>query len=203
MITVIDYGMGNLGSIVNIIRKVGGDAVIASDPDEILLAKKIILPGVGSFDAGMKNLREKNLITPLNKKIMEEKTPLLGICLGMQLITKKSEEGALLGLGWIDAETVKFKFSTNDLKIPHMGWNYLSIKKPSKLFTNMYEEPRFYFVHSYYVACNDKKDILTTTDYGFEFASAIEKENIYATQFHPEKSHKYGIKLIQNFIELV
>ncbi len=201
MIIIIDYGMGNVKSIENIIRKVGGDALISQNADEIIDADKIILPGIGSFDTGMKNLTEMSLIPVLQKKVLQEKTPFLGICLGMQLITKKSEEGTMGGLGWINAYTVKFK-PMDDLKIPHMGWNYITIKKKSQLFKDMYDNPRFYFVHSYYVYCNDENDVLTTTEYGLEFTSAIEKENIYATQFHPEKSHKFGMKLMKNFIEL-
>lgn len=200
MIVIIDYGMGNVKSIVNILHKVGGEAVISHDIDEIMNADKIILPGIGSFDMGIRNLTEQGLIPILNKKVVQEKTPFLGICLGMQLITKKSEEGKLDGLGWIDAETIKFK-SMNNLKVPHMGWNYIIIKKNSQLFKHMYDNPRFYFVHSYYVECKNKDDVLTTTEYGFDFTSAIEKENIYATQFHPEKSHKFGMKLMKNFVE--
>jgi imidazole glycerol-phosphate synthase subunit HisH len=200
MITIIDYGMGNVKSIANILRKVGGESAISHDVDEIMKADKLILPGIGSFDTGIRNLTEKGLIPVLHKKVIEEKTPFLGICLGMQLITKKSEEGTLDGLGWIDADTVKFK-SMNNLKVPHMGWNYIVIKKNSQLFKDMYDDPRFYFVHSYYVVCRNERDVLTTTEYGFDFTSAIEKEHIYATQFHPEKSHKFGMKLMKNFVE--
>jgi len=203
MITIIDYGMGNLKSIQNIVQKVGGEAIISYDVNEIMHADKIILPGIGAFDNGMKNLNERGLIPVLQKKVMQEKTPFLGICLGMQLITRKSEEGALEGLGWIDAETIKFKSLSNNLKIPHMGWNYVVVKKNSNLFKGMCENPRFYFVHSYYVVCKNENDILTTTEYGFNFASAVEKDNIYATQFHPEKSHKFGMKLMENFVKNV
>jgi len=203
MIVVVDYGMCNVKSISNIIGKVGGDVTISSDIDEILDAEKIILPGIGSFDAGIKNLNKQSLITVLNEKVLKEKTPFLGICLGMQLITQNSEEGTLNGLGWIDAETVKFSSLKDNLKIPHMGWNYVNVKKNSKLFKDKYENPRFYFVHSYYVRCKDENDILATTEYGFDFVSAIEKDNIYATQFHPEKSHKFGMKLMENFVKNV
>jgi len=203
MITILDYGMGNVKSILNIINKVGGEATISSDVDKILDAEKIILPGIGSFDTGIKNLTEQGLIPILNKKVLKEKTPFLGICLGMQLITQRSEEGTLNGLGWLDAETVKFKSLKNNLKVPHMGWNYVVVKKNSKLFKDMYNNPRFYFVHSYYVQCKDENNILTTTEYGFDFVSAVEKDNIYATQFHPEKSHKFGMKLMENFVKNV
>ncbi|VVB60470.1 Imidazole glycerol phosphate synthase subunit HisH [uncultured archaeon] len=203
MITILDYGMGNVKSILNIIYKVGGEAIISSDINKIIDAEKIILPGIGSFDVGIKNLTEQGLISILNKKVLDEKTPFLGICLGMQLITQRSEEGKLNGLGWINAETEKFRSLKDNLKVPHMGWNYVTVKKKSKLFKDMYDNPRFYFVHSYYVRCKDKNDILTTTEYGFNFVSAIEKDNIYATQFHPEKSHKFGMKLMENFVKNV
>jgi glutamine amidotransferase len=203
MITILDYGMGNVKSILNIIYKVGGEATISSDIDKIMDAEKIILPGIGSFDVGIKNLTEQGLIPVLNKKVLEEKTPFLGICLGMQLITQRSEEGKLNGLGWINAETDKFRSLKDNLKIPHMGWNYVVVKKNSKLFKDMYDNPRFYFVHSYYVRCKDESDILATTEYGFDFVSAVEKDNIYATQFHPEKSHKFGMKLMENFVKNV
>jgi len=203
MITILDYGMGNVKSILNIIYKVGGEATISSDIDKILDAEKIILPGIGSFDIGVKNLTEQGLIPVLKKKVLKEKTPFLGICLGMQLITQKSEEGKLNGLGWINAETEKFKSLKDNLKVPHMGWNYVVVKKNSKLFKDMYDNPRFYFVHSYYVRCKDENDILATTEYSFDFVSAVEKDNIYATQFHPEKSHKFGMKLMENFVKNV
>ncbi|MBN2881016.1 imidazole glycerol phosphate synthase subunit HisH [Candidatus Woesearchaeota archaeon] len=203
MITIIDYGMGNLGSIKNMIEKLGGEAEITSDVEIIKNATKLILPGVGSFDSGMTNLKSLGLIDVLNKKVLVEKTPILGICLGMQLISKSSEEGILPGLCWIDAQTIKFKLDDKSLKIPHMGWNYIKIEKDTKLFSDALENSRFYFVHSYHVVCNDKNDILTTTEYGINFVSAVNRENIYATQFHPEKSHKFGMKIMKNFIELI
>lgn len=203
MITIIDYGMGNIGSIENMIKKVGGESKIISTPDDLLCATKIVLPGVGAFDNGMTKLKEKGFIEILNKRVLEDKIPILGICLAMQLFTKSSEEGKLQGLGWIDAETVKFKLNDKKLKVPHMGWNIVDIKREGKIYKDMYEEAAYYFVHSYYVKCNNIDDILTTTKYGTEFVSSFNHENIYATQFHPEKSHKYGIKLIKNFVELV
>jgi glutamine amidotransferase len=203
MITILDYGMGNLGSIANMVKKVGGTSVITSKIKDIEKAKKLILPGVGAFDNGMKNLKKMNLITLLNKKILEEKIPILSICLGMQLLSKKSEEGKLAGLGWIDAVTKRFKFRQDQhFPIPHMGWNTVTIEKKSKLFINMFEEPRFYFVHSYHLVCKNKQDILTTTNYGYDFVSSVKKNNIFGVQFHPEKSHRYGMKLIENYIKL-
>lgn len=199
MITIIDYGMGNLGSIANMIKKAGHKSIITSDLEEIKNATKLILPGVGSFDNGMRNLAELGMIEVLNQKVLIEKTPILGICLGMQLMTKSSEEGKLSGLGWVDAQTKKFVSDT--LKIPHMGWNIIKHQKNSHLFDEYESEKRFYFVHSYYVDANQKKDILTTTPYTHNFVSSFEKENIIGAQFHPEKSHKFGMSLLKNFLE--
>lgn len=199
MIVVVDYGMGNLGSIANMIKKVGHKCLITSDLEEIKQATKLILPGVGSFDNGIKKLRELGMIEILNKKVLIEKTPILGVCLGMQLMTKSSEEGTLLGLGWVDAQTKKFVSDT--LKIPHMGWNIIKHQKESKLFDECEIEKRFYFVHSYCVSCNQEVDILTNTNYTQDFVSSFEKENVIGVQFHPEKSHKFGMSLVKNFVE--
>lgn len=199
MIVVIDYGMGNLGSIANMIKKVGHKCIITSDLEEIKKASKLILPGVGSFDNGMRNLAELGMIEVLNQKVLVEKTPILGICLGMQLMTKSSEEGTSAGLGWLDAQTKKFVSDT--LKIPHMGWNIIKHQKKSKLFDECESEKRFYFVHSYFVSCNQEVDILTNTNYTQDFVSSFEKENIIGVQFHPEKSHKFGMSLLKNFLE--
>lgn len=205
MIIIIDYGIGNLGSIQNMLKKIGSESAISSDVSEIKKADKLILPGVGAFDNGMENLKKMKLIPVLNEKILINKTPILCICLGMQLLSKKSEEGRLPGLGWIDAETVKFKFDNQQigLKIPHMGWNTISIKKRSMFFERIEDEARFYFVHSYHVVCSDKQNILAETNYGFDFVSSIEKDNIIGVQFHPEKSHKFGMKLLKNFVEIL
>ena len=202
MITIIDYKTGNLGSIQNILKRIGEDSVVTSDKDEIARATKLILPGVGAFDTGMRNLTGLNLIDILNKKVIEEKIPVLGICLGMQLLSKGSEEGSLPGLGWIDASTVRFKFEdSTEYKIPHMGWNFIRQHKTGRLFDNMYPDSRFYFVHSYFFFANDPEDVLTSTTYEIEFTSAIERGNILGVQFHPEKSHKFGMKLLKNFVD--
>jgi len=201
VITIIDYGMGNIGSLENMIKKAGGESIVTSKIKDLEYATKLLLPGVGSFDNGMKNLKSLGFLEVLNQKVLKDKIPILGICLGMQLFTKSSEEGTLPGLGFIDAKTVKFNFSNNILKIPHMGWNSIDIKKDSKLF-NGAVNPEFYFVHSYHLVCNNNKDVLTKTNYGYDFVSSIEKENIYGVQFHPEKSLKSGLKLIENFIKL-
>lgn len=201
MIVIVDGGLGNLGSIYNMLKKVGEKSVISSDPGEISNAEKLILPGVGSFDTAINNLRELNLIDVLNKKVLEDQVPILGICLGMQLMTSGSEEGTEKGFGWVDARTVKFDLTKTDRKfhVPHMGWNNTLLKKDSPIFEEMYEDPRFYFVHSYYVRCNNTSAVLTSTDYSLEFHSAFEQNNIIGVQFHPEKSHKYGMKLLANF----
>ena len=202
MITIIDYKTGNLGSIQNILKRIGEESIVTSDKDEIARATKLILPGVGAFDTGMSNLLELDLINVLNEKVLDEKTPVLGICLGMQLLSDRSEEGSLSGLGWINGATMRFNFiNTTEYKIPHMGWNFVKQHKPSNLFTNMFSESRFYFVHSYFFKPNDPSDILTSTNYEIEFTSAVEKGNILGVQFHPEKSHKFGMKLLKNFVD--
>jgi glutamine amidotransferase len=203
MITIVDYGMGNLGSIANVLKKVHAKAAVSSEAAAIERADKLILPGVGAFDTGMKNLTERGLIPLLNAKVLQEKTPILGLCLGMQLLARRSEEGQLPGLGWLDAETVRFKFDgTHDhLKIPHMGWNTLQVCQPHPIFADMDAESRFYFVHSYHVVCADPRTVLAKTHYGYEFVSAVARDNIVGLQFHPEKSHKFGMKLLKNFAE--
>jgi glutamine amidotransferase len=203
MITIIDYKTGNLGSIQNILKRIGEQSVVTSDRYEIAKAKKLILPGVGAFDTGMRNLNQLGLVEVLNEKVINEKTPVLGICLGMQLLSEGSEEGLLQGLGWIRARTVRFHFvDTIEYKIPHMGWNFIKQHRQSRLFENMYPEARFYFVHSFYFNAGNTGDIVASTTYETEFTSAVERENILGVQFHPEKSHKFGMKLLKNFVDL-
>lgn len=204
MIVIVDYDAGNIASIQNMLKKIGQKSIITSDPEIISSAKKLILPGVGSFDYGMTKLKEKNLISVLNKKVLIDKIPILGICLGVQLFTKKSEEGVCEGLGWIDAETVKFNFGSvgENISIPHMGWNEVSIAKSSKITSNLQLPPRFYFVHTYHLKCNNPSDILFNCNYGYPFVAGIEKDNIVGVQFHPEKSHKFGMEILTNFSEL-
>lgn len=202
MITIVDYGMGNTGSVSNMIKKVGGSSKITSDAKELQKAQKILLPGVGAFDNAIKNLKKLALWDVIIDKAMIEKVPVMGICLGMQLLTKGSEEGDLEGFGFVDAYTSKFGFLNEKLPIPHMGWNSIKQKKESKLFLDDNDaHRRFYFVHSYAVNCNCQDDILTTTFYGYDFVSSFEKNNIIGCQFHPEKSHRYGMNLFQNFVE--
>ncbi len=199
MITIVDYGLGNLGSIKNMLKKIGFDSLITSDLKKIEKANKLILPGVGAFDNGMENLKKFKLIPVLNKAVLENKIPILGICLGMQLMTGQSEEGKLAGLGWIEGETTKFNFPNGNLKVPHMGWNKVKMAKKSPLTDSLKGENRFYFVHSYYVTCKNSSDVLMQTNYGFPFCSAFSSKNIYGVQFHPEKSHQYGMRLLENF----
>jgi len=200
-ITIIDYGLGNLGSIANMIKKVGGEFEFANDTETIKKAKKILLPGVGAFDNGMGNIHRLGIRDILDKKVLEENTPILGICLGMQLLGKGSEEGNLQGFGWISAVTKKFVLPKN-YAIPHMGWNTVNQKKKSPIFEIYDPETRFYFVHSYYMQCTDEQDILFQTHYGIDFTSGVHHRNIFGVQFHPEKSHRFGKQLFSNFISL-
>ncbi len=202
MITIIDYNTCNVGSIKNMLHKLGYDSLISKNVEDIEKADKLILPGVGAFDKGMQNLRDLGLIPTLDKKVRTG-TPILGICLGYQLLSMGSEEGGIeAGLGWIDAHTIKFKFNNNSVRIPHMGWNSLKNTEKSTLFKGIVDGHRFYFVHSYYVRCNDQSIKSAETDYYGNFTSAIEKNNIFGVQFHPEKSHKHGMVVLKNFAEL-
>ncbi|EAY29763.1 imidazole glycerol phosphate synthase subunit HisH [Microscilla marina] len=202
MITIIDYGIGNLGSVFNMFKKIGAKAKVTSNLSEIEQAEKLLLPGVGAFDKAMTKINEGRLREVLDYKALEQKVPLLGICLGMQLLTESSEEGKIPGLGWIPAKTIAFK-KENNLKVPHMGWNEVKVAQECPLVKDLPEEPRFYFVHSYYVQCDHNENVLLKTHYAHNFDSAIWKDNIYGAQFHPEKSHKFGMKLFDNFDKLI
>ena len=204
MVTIIDYGVGNIGSIANMLKKVGAESIITSDALRINEAEKIVLCGIGSFDDGMKKLEDMDLVDVLRKKVLEQKTPIMGVCLGMQLFTLGSEEGQLRGLGFIKAFSRKFDFSNSylekPLRVPHMGWNSVRSLKESRLTTGLPEDSRFYFVHSFHVQMENRSDALFETDYGFPFISAFEKDNIIGVQFHPEKSHRFGMRLYENFV---
>lgn len=197
MITVIDYGVGNLGSIVNMLRKVGVPATVTSAVDDVLVAKALLLPGVGAFDAAMERLQASGLIPVLNDRVRDG-VPLLGVCLGMQLLGQSSEEGQLPGLGWIDARTVRFA-PTPGLKIPHMGWSEVQPAKPAAILEGMPSRSRFYFVHSYHVRCGNPDDVLLTADHGQQFHAAVQHGNIHGVQFHPEKSHRFGMWFFRRF----
>lgn len=199
MISIIDYGLGNLGSIANMLKRIGAEARIITEPDQLATASHIILPGVGAFDSGMRHLEQHNWIPMLNKRVLVDKTPTLGICLGMQLMTKSSEEGVLPGLGWVDAHTRRFNFSDPGLRVPHMGWNIARVTKESTLLPIDEQERRYYFVHSYFVNLQNKENQLLETYYGGDFTSGFEVGNIIGVQFHPEKSHRFGMELLRNF----
>ena len=204
MILIIDYDIGNVGSIKNMLKKAGFESTISRDVNEIERADKLILPGVGSFDYGMAMLNKLGLVEILNHQVLGEKKPVLGICLGTQLLFQSSEEGESPGLGWIEGQVKKFDFGDNPskLKIPHMGWNHVESINDNPLLQGFEELPRFYFVHSYYVQCARQEDVAGMTDYGCKFTSAVCCDNVMGTQFHPEKSHRFGLHLIKNFASI-
>lgn len=202
MITIVDYGMGNLGSMLNMFKRIGVPARIESDPEAIRCAEKLVLPGVGAFDAAMQRINDlPGLRVALEDRALAQKVPVLGVCLGMQLLTRASEEGKLPGLGWISGAARRFPRQAG-LKVPHMGWNIARPAAPSRLTAEMGPEPRYYFVHSYYVQVDDPSHALMRSHYGIDFDSAIGRDNIYGVQFHPEKSHRFGMQILKNFAEL-
>lgn len=200
---IVNYNTGNIGSIANMLKKIGHKAIITNNPDTIANANKIIIPGIGSFNNGMFQLSSLNLLDILNRKVLHDKVPVLGICLGMQLMCQKSEEGTVPGLSWVDAEVIRFRNSDlfPNMRIPNIGWNELKFENKSKLFTDI-DNPKFYFLHSYHLNMVKSYITISTSHYHYDFISVIEQENILGVQFHPEKSHKYGMKLLKNFIEL-
>lgn len=215
-ISVIDYGAGNIGSILNMVKKLGGEAELISTPEGILNARKLILPGVGHFDFGMRALHASGMAEALNEAVQVHKTLILGICLGAQLMCRASDEGVEPGLGWFEADVKRFRENEVDgakmqaqnggrpwkMRVPHMGWNYVHVQNETKLTEDLPENPRFYFVHSYYIRADHPSDLMFNTGYGVEFASGLRHENKYAVQFHPEKSHKFGLKLFENYLNL-
>lgn len=202
MVGILNYGIGNIGSIKNMLLKIGyRDVIFLEKPQDFMQVDKIILPGVGSFDQGMKLLNNSGMRLMLDKSVIEDNKPILGICLGMQMLGKKSDEGIEEGLGYIDFVCRRFQFGSGELKVPHMGWDYVNILKDNKLVRNLGENPRFYFVHSYYAVCMNKEDALLSCDYGYSFVAGVQRENVYGTQFHPEKSHRFGMQLLSNFVQ--
>jgi glutamine amidotransferase len=203
MIAVVDYGMGNLGSVYNMLKRIGVESAITGSAEHISKADKIILPGVGAFDAAMQRITDSGLRQVLSQKASIEKVPVLGICLGMQLLTRGSEEGIIEGLNWIPAKTIRFSSNEQNFKIPHMGWNKTHITRNHSLTNTLLEGSKFYFVHSYYVQADDEKYVLARTEYGQPFDSIITNgDNVFGAQFHPEKSHKFGMKFLENFAKL-
>jgi glutamine amidotransferase len=204
MIGIVNYGSGNIQAIANIYSRLNIPTKIITEPSELHEADKLILPGVGAFDETMKQLIGSGLKEELNKLVLHEKKPILGICVGMQIMAESSEEGTLNGLGWIKGRVKKFDISWFKQKpyLPHMGWNTIASKIEHPIFLNLDAEQGFYFVHSYYYECADKSNVLATSDYGIEFSSAVYNNNIFGMQFHPEKSHSNGIQLLENFAKI-
>jgi glutamine amidotransferase len=199
-VAIVDYGMGNVGSILNMLRKLRVPAELTRDPARLEQAEKLIVPGVGAFDHGITKLRQLDLFDRLTGLVIEQRKPVLGICLGMQLMTRRSDEGKLAGLGWLDAETVRFQFDPGPpLRVPHMGWTRVRVMRPCPVFTDTDPERRFYFVHSYYVRCKERQDVTAVASYGLEFDAAFSRGNIHGVQFHPEKSHRFGLELLETF----
>jgi glutamine amidotransferase len=204
MIVIVDYDMGNIGSVYNMLKKIGRKSEITRDLEKIRQADHIILPGVGAFDSGMEQLEKFGLVELIRHKSLVDKTPILGICLGAQLMLEKSEEGQKAGLGLVQGEVKRFQLSAESkLRIPNMGWNQIEKVKSSNLVDVLPEQPRFYFVHSYHFKMTQTEDQLLMSEYGYSFCSAFQHENISGVQFHPEKSHKFGMALLRNFTEAI
>jgi glutamine amidotransferase len=202
MISVLDYGAGNIGSVIRMFERAGGEAQRISTVEEITESKKLVIPGVGAFDFGMSHLISRGLLPALNSAAIQRRIPILGICLGMQLMCRSSSEGTQPGLGWIDAESRQFKFeSSSGLHVPHMGWNTIRVVQSNPIIASTVDEQRFYFVHSYRVMCNDPSDPIAFTHYGEDFVAAFQRNNLFGVQFHPEKSHRFGTDLMRRFLE--
>lgn len=199
MIKIVNYGLGNIDAFLNIYKRLGIEAQTANCCDELVDADKIVLPGVGAFDYAMQRLNESGMRGALDDMVLKKHVPVIGICVGMQMMAKRSEEGVAEGLGWFDAEVLKFK--DESLMVPEMGWNSVE-HNDNAIFDGLTEHPRFYFLHSYYFRCNNTDDVIGTSDYGVCFASAVNRDNIYGIQFHPEKSHSNGVRLLENFAKL-
>ena len=199
MISIVDYGSGNIQAIANVYHRLGVPFVIVSRPNELAEADQVILPGVGAFDQAMFELEKSGMRHALHACVLEEKKPILGICVGMQLLARSSEEGAAKGLGWIDAEVKRFENGSSARQVPHMGWNTVEPKIHDALFEGVEFQHGFYFLHSYYLSCGKEEDELASTNYGVRFTSAVMRGNVYGVQFHPEKSHQNGVRLLKNF----
>lgn len=201
MIVIVDYGAGNVASIRNMLRRAGFESTISARSEDVLAASKLILPGVGHFDHGMRELHDRGLVEPLERRVMQEGVPMLGICLGVQLFARRSEEGERPGLGWIAADVKRFDETRvgKALRVPHMGWADVEVVSTSSVFGNLPNEPRYYFVHSYHLVCDDLSDVAVRAQHGYPFVAGIARRNLWGVQFHPEKSHAYGLALLENF----
>jgi glutamine amidotransferase len=200
VITVVDYGVGNIGAIINMADYLGIDAETSSDPDRIRKASKLILPGVGAFDKAMLTLQNRGLIDPLNDAALKRQIPVLGICLGMQLLARRSDEGVQAGLGWVAADVLRISLPPESpLKVPHIGWLEVKPARKSALFDSAVRGERFYFDHGYYVQCDSPQDVAATIDYGSEICCAVNSGNVSGVQFHPEKSHRFGMRVLEAF----
>jgi len=204
LIAIVNYGSGNIQAIANIYGRLGVPFVVATKPNELAGADRVILPGVGAFDQAINELDASGMRQALDTWVLEDQKPILGICVGMQLLAKCSEEGQARGLGWIDAEVRRFDRSTfgQTTQLPHMGWNTVELARTDALFGGVEALQGFYFLHSYHFSCHNPDDVLATTDYGVQFASAVRRQNVYGVQFHPEKSHQNGVQLLKNFARL-
>jgi glutamine amidotransferase len=204
MIAIIDYGVGNIKAFANIFKKLDLEVNVAKCASDLESADKLILPGVGHFDYAMQRFKESGMLETSSRMVLEEKVPVVGICVGMQMLANSSDEGNLPGLGWIDATVKKFDATKlhQTTRLPHMGWNDINLVKSSPLLTGLEKDARFYFLHSFYFSCNIKEDTIATSNYGIEFSCAVNHLNIYGVQFHPEKSHHFGIQLLKNFANL-
>jgi len=204
MITIINYGLGNIRAFISLYERLNIPVLVANSADDLKGASKIILPGVGAFDYAMSKLNHSGMRDDIAKLVLDQQLPILGICVGMQMLAHASDEGKLAGLGWIDGRVRRFDTGVLDSKLvlPHMGWNTIHPDNDNPLFANISNEAQFYFLHAYYIQCKNQSDIIATTDYGIQFSSAVSDKNIYGVQFHPEKSHQWGIQLLKNFAEL-
>lgn len=202
-VVIVDYGMGNLGSVARAVEECGGSPVITNQSPDFMAANCIILPGVGAFDIGMRNIRELNLDKILEEQVLGNRLPFLGICLGMQLLATKGREGGeTAGLGWIEGEVKRLESNGSNERIPHVGWNEVNFSKDSSLFAGIPSGKDFYFVHSYHFGCRNEREIIARTPYCGDFVSVVGRENIFGVQFHPEKSQRLGFQVLKNFLAL-
>jgi len=204
MIGIVNYGLGNVKAFANIYKKLDIPAVIVNCSDDLKQVTKLILPGVGSFDYAMQRLNDSGMKQDLDRLVIETRKPILGVCVGMQMFCASSEEGILPGLGWLNGEVRKFDFNSakRPIPVPHMGWNNVRVVKENELFRDLGDDSRFYFLHSYFFKSRAEQDVIATADYGGEFACSLNERNIFGVQFHPEKSHHWGITLLANFAKL-